>query len=46
MRQGALAAADAHPVVQRGEGGLVERDDDAFGGQLAQRDLEPGAVPG
>ena len=45
VRQAALAAALGHPSVKCGQGLLVERDD-PFGGELAERDLEPGAVSG
>jgi hypothetical protein len=39
MRQCALLAADAHPCVERVQGGRVERDD-PLGVELAQRHLE------
>ena len=45
VNQGALAAADCQPGVEGGEGVGVQRHD-PFGVQLAERHLQPGAVPG
>ncbi len=44
VRQGTLAAADGHPCVEDGQGVGVEWND-AFGVELAERHLQPGAVP-
>ncbi|BAS11987.1 hypothetical protein AHiyo8_02900 [Arthrobacter sp. Hiyo8] len=45
MRQCPLGTPFAHPLVQGGQGRVIERDH-ALGVELAQRDLEPGAVTG
>jgi len=45
MGKSALPTADGHPGIQGGQGCVVEWDD-AFSVELAERDLEPGAVSG
>ena len=45
MRQRPLRAAAGHPLIQRGQGGLIQRHG-PFGGELAKGDLQPAAVAG